>query len=215
MSFQLARLLLEAPRVEEWVVRDHRDVAARQLLQGHTTLEEELRRLFRRTLTRNDPRFLPLTLQQVKGLRRTAIQKWLSNMVRNCPMEVSIVGDEARSVMLELAQRHLGPLRERPRQDHSMAGKRTLKPLVGPEAHSLEVREKKKNARLFLGVALCSLAPGPPASNHAHVCSPAEPEPEAGPSSGRRPCLRCGLFSPCKQGLSPAVLDRDFLFHIA
>ena len=81
----------------------------------------------------DDVRLQPLTPAELDRLTVEAAQAWLEKLVRESPIEVTIVGDLPQERALELATRYLGSLPARARvSPESFLALRTLKRPEGP-----------------------------------------------------------------------------------
>lgn len=133
-GFQLAYLLLTEPKVEP-----------ASFTQFQTTVREALQESMKNPLALggrtaaaapypdSDVRTQPVTPEQIDKLTLEAAQVWVERLVKESPIEVTIVGDLPKDRALELVAHYLGALPSRDRvtpQTH--APLRTLSRPAGP-----------------------------------------------------------------------------------
>lgn len=115
-GMQLAHLLLTQPKVESATFTQARTVT-RELIEESlkNPMMLGMRTAMAAPYPDDVPRTQPLAVEQVDRMTLEATQAWMDKLVRNSPIEVTIVGDIARERALELAARYLGslPARER------------------------------------------------------------------------------------------------------
>jgi zinc protease len=148
---RLAHQLLTEPNVEEMILTRWQESVIRGISGEQNSMDRAVRDLFRKKLSGYDPRFDPLTVEQAAVIDREQAQAWLMRLVRRAPVEISIVGDEKRSTALELAEQYLGTLGSRPRQDPDLEKRCRLRPMIGPQVHTLIVSSESSMARTFMG----------------------------------------------------------------
>lgn len=152
-GFQLAYLLLTEPKIEESA-----------FTQFQVNTRESLQEAFRSPMAvgqrtsamapypDDDPRFQPLTVEQVDALSLPAAQAWLEKLLKDSPIEVSIIGDLSREKALDLACRYLGALPARERVAAGMfAERRTLKRPPGPRVFERQVESPTQQAYVLCG----------------------------------------------------------------
>ncbi|WP_170937083.1 MULTISPECIES: M16 family metallopeptidase [Rhodomicrobium] len=117
-GFQLAYLRLTDPRIEETaftrLVSGWREKTGEDMLSPTRNAEEVVREA---SYPQSDTRGKPFTVEDVDRLTLAASQAWLEKLIRESPIEVTIVGDISRKRAMDLAAKYLGslPARERVR----------------------------------------------------------------------------------------------------
>jgi zinc protease len=152
-GFQLAYLLLTEPKIEAPSFADFQ-TTTRQ------ALEESLKNpmaLGGRTVTAltypaGDARLQPTTEAQIDRLTLDAAQKWLEKLLKESPIEVTIVGDIQQEKILDLCARYLGalPSRERVRPDLFASIRRVARPAGERVAHEV-IDTPTKQAFVYSG----------------------------------------------------------------
>jgi len=156
---RLAHHLLTDPHVEEKILARWQEIVMRKISGEQNSMDRAMRDLFRKTISCHDPRFDPLTIEQVAAIDREQAQAWLIRLVRHAPVEISIVGDLKRSTALELAEQYLGTLGSRPRRVPDLEKRCGLRPMIGPRVHTLILSGmasgmasgESATARIFMG----------------------------------------------------------------
>lgn len=133
-GFQLAHLLLTQPKIE-----------SAAFTQMQTTIREMLQESLKNPMAlgmrtagaapypADVARTQPTTIEQIDKLTVEAAQSWLEKLIRNSPIEVTIVGDLPRERALELTARYVGSLPPRDKiGTESFAELRRLKRPDGP-----------------------------------------------------------------------------------
>jgi zinc protease len=152
-GFQLAYLLLTEPKIEAPSFADFQT----RTRQG---LEESLKNpmaLGGRTVTSltypaSDARLQPTTTAQIDRLTLDAAQKRLEKLVKESPIEVTIVGDVAQEKILDLCAKYLGalPARERVRPDLFAKIRKVERPAGERVAHDV-IDTPTKQAFVYSG----------------------------------------------------------------
>ncbi|QOI99833.1 MAG: insulinase family protein [Phycisphaeraceae bacterium] len=114
-AFQVAYLLLTDPKIEPAAFDRWRT----SQLQSIEALKFSPRGALTRTMASSlfppqEPRVKPLTEENVAALSTELAQAWFVRLVKESPIEVSIVGDLPWERALDLASRYLGSLPARP-----------------------------------------------------------------------------------------------------
>ena len=156
---RLAHHLLTDPHVEEKILTRWQEIVMRKISGEQHSMDRAMRDLFRKTISGYDPRFDPLTVERAAAIDREQAQAWLMGLVRHSPVEISIVGDEKRSTVLELAEQTLGTLGSRPRRVPDPEKRCGLRPMIGPRVHTRIVSGiipgmasgESATARIFMG----------------------------------------------------------------
>jgi zinc protease len=100
----------------------------------------------------DDARLRPVTAEEIDRLTVEDAQAWIEKLVRESPIEVSIVGDLPRERAVELVARYLGslPARERASRD-SLGALRTVKRAEGPRRVERTIETPTEQAFVFSG----------------------------------------------------------------
>ncbi|MCG3125754.1 MAG: hypothetical protein CHACPFDD_00581 [Phycisphaerae bacterium] len=133
-GFQLAHLLLTQPRIEP-AAFTQMQTTVREMLQESlkNPMALGMRTAGAAPYPADVARTQPTTVEQIDKLTVEAAQSWLDKLIRNSPIEVSIVGDLPRERALELTARYVGSLPPRDKiGTESFAELRRLKRPEGP-----------------------------------------------------------------------------------
>lgn len=152
-GLQVAHLLLtdaklEGPAFEHWMQ------AAAQSIEGRKTQPQ---RLFREILQqewypKDDPRHALLEQSDLDHLTLEGAQAWLSGVLSDGPIEVSVVGDIDRARATELVATYLGSLAPRERITPStFSGLRAITPRKGPVTVDRTITSLAPTAFVFGG----------------------------------------------------------------
>ncbi len=140
-GMQLAYLLLTDPLIEEaalsqWQEQERQAIEARKLQPGGVVAEA-----FTAMISPpGEVRLLPMELQEMDRITREKAQAWLERIIREAPIEVSVVGDLPWEQARDLVCRYLGSLPPRERiSSQTNAALRRLDRPVGPLVESLEI----------------------------------------------------------------------------
>lgn len=152
-GFQLAYLLLTEPKIEAPAFDDHKTTSKQFLeesLKNPTALGG--RTVTSLTYPAGDARLQPITAAEIDRLTLDAAQKRLEKLIKESPIEVTIVGDVAQEKILELCAKYLGalPARERVRSDAYAANRKVARPAVDRTAR-LEIETPTKQAYVHVG----------------------------------------------------------------
>jgi len=152
-GLQLAHLLLTQPRVEASAFTQFQTTMRQMLpeaLKNPTSLGT--RTALAAPYPDDDVRLQPLTPEQVDKLTLEASQAWIERLVKESPIEVTIVGDLPRERALELVARYLGSLPARPRvSPETYAALRALKRPAGPRVFAKEIDTPTAQAFVYSG----------------------------------------------------------------
>lgn len=152
-GFQLAYLLLTEPRIE---------APAFERFQTNTQqrLQEMLKTpqgLFAQTMMsaaypENEPRAKMVTPEQIASITLPAAQAWLETLIKESPIEVTIVGDITKERALDLAAKYLAALPPRERvSTETYAALRTLKRPTGPRVFEKTLATETPQAQVLSG----------------------------------------------------------------
>jgi zinc protease len=146
-GLQLAYLLLTDPKIEDaaftqWHTRQ---------LQAIEQQDKDPRGFFSKLLYNtvypaDAAKVQPTTKEQVEKITIAQAQAWITRLVAECPIEVSIVGDIQREKAMELVAKYIGSIKTRERISSSLYAKeRTLK---RPEGARIGEREMETQTPL-------------------------------------------------------------------
>lgn len=117
-GFQLAYLLLTEPKIESAAFDQFLTSTRERIEESNTNPTAVGGRLASSILyPESDARHRPLEAKDLEHLTLDAAQSWLDKLLRESPVEVTIVGDISRDQAVELAAKYLGALPKRPRVD--------------------------------------------------------------------------------------------------
>ncbi|MCC6738634.1 MAG: insulinase family protein [Planctomycetia bacterium] len=152
-GLQLAHLLLTQPRVEAAGFEQFRETM-RQIFAETEKSPTQLGARLAGALPfpEDEPRTRPLAAADLDRITLAAAQAWLERLVKESPVEVSIVGDVPKDRALELAARYLGSIPSRERiAPTSLASVRTIKRPAGPRRIDREIDTPTPQAFVFSG----------------------------------------------------------------
>lgn len=116
MGFQLAYLLLTEPKIEQQAF-DQWKTRQREMLgeEGRSPQAVGMRAVAAATYPENEPRTKQPTIANIEKLTIEAAQAWLERLIKDSPIEITIVGDLPREKAMELTAKYFGalPARER------------------------------------------------------------------------------------------------------
>ena len=108
-GMQLAYLLLTQPVIEEPAFEQWQRSQLQQISRRKVAPMGVLRETVRETLySEHEPQRLLLEADDIRSTSREEAQKWLSQIIRDAPIEVAIVGDIDEETALNLARTYLG-----------------------------------------------------------------------------------------------------------
>lgn len=115
-GFQLAYLLLTEPKIESASFTQMQTMAGNALKESmKNPLAFGVRTAASVIYPENEARLRPSTSGQIEALKIDAAQAWLDRMIKESPVEVTIVGDIPRDRVLALTAKYLGSLATRER----------------------------------------------------------------------------------------------------
>ena len=152
-GFQLAYLLLTEPRIEPPSFSDYQ-TTTKQFLEEALKNPSALggRLVASVTYPASDARLQPLSAEQIDRLTLDAAQAWLEKLLRESPIEVSIVGDIPQEKILDLCSKYLGalPARARVKPDFAAAQRKVERP-KGERTASRVIETPTKQAYVYSG----------------------------------------------------------------
>ncbi|MFI4898561.1 MAG: M16 family metallopeptidase [Phycisphaerales bacterium JB059] len=152
-GLQLAHLLLTRPRIESAAFDQWKQERVLQIQQNAKTPNGQvMEAMADALLPEGETRRRPLTEEQVGAITLDQAQAWLDRVIREAPIEVSVVGDLDRRTALELTARYLGSLSERERISESVLdGYREIGRQEGPRVVIREVETQTPVAIALAG----------------------------------------------------------------
>lgn len=152
-GFQLAYLLFTQPRIEETAFAQFQATTKQMIEESMKTPAGLGARMAASLLFPDDePRTKSVTVEQIDRLTLAAAQAWLEKVIKECPLEIAIVGDLPKARALELAAHYLGALPSRPRiGPETFRAIRTLKRPAGPRTFEQEIETPTKQAFVMSG----------------------------------------------------------------
>ncbi|MCA9285760.1 MAG: insulinase family protein [Phycisphaerales bacterium] len=152
-GFQLAYLLLTEPLIES-AGFDQYLTSTREALAESVKSPMSLgaRCVAEAMYPPDEPRTRPLEIAELDRIELGQAQAWLDRLVRESPIEVSIVGDIDRDQALDLVARYLGALPTRPRIDPTTyESLRHLQRPDGPRVVQRTLETPTEQAFVFVG----------------------------------------------------------------
>jgi zinc protease len=152
-GFQLAYLLLTEPKIEQ-ISYDQYITNTRQRLQEEGTNPNQVaaRLIAQAPFADNDILHHPPTIDNIDKITLGAAQARLDKLVRESPIEVTIVGDLSKDRALELVKRYVGSLPTRARITPNLyADARKVARPKGPRSFEKTVDSPTKAATVYSG----------------------------------------------------------------
>lgn len=155
-GFQLAYLMLTEPKIEEAAFNQYK-TTAKEFLQEMLTnpMMLGMRLAGAAPYPEHEPRMQPMTLEQIDRITLDGAQAWLEQLIRESPIEVTIVGDLPRERAMELTAKYIGALPPRERiAPTSFADRRKIeRPSFPPGGRVIEktVETPTKQAFVYSG----------------------------------------------------------------
>jgi zinc protease len=116
-GFQLAYLLLTEPKIEAGAFEQFQTMS-KQMLQesAKNPMMYGMRLVAQAPYPESEVRVRTMTMEQVDALSMPAAQAWIEKLIKESPIEVTIVGDIAQKDALDLAAKYIGalPARDKP-----------------------------------------------------------------------------------------------------
>lgn len=156
-GMQLAHLLLTVPKIEASAFEQFQQ-RTREMLQEalKNPMMAGMRVAQAMPYPENEPRTKPLTVEEVDKLTLPAAQAWLNKLVKESPIEVTIVGDLPKERALKMAEQYLGSLPARAKVDpKAFASLRKLERPAGPRVVSQTVDTPTPQAFVLSGFYGC------------------------------------------------------------
>lgn len=133
-GLQLAYLLLTEPKIEATSF-DQYKTTVKQALQETVKNPSSMgaREAAAAPYPDDEPRTKPITIEQIDRLTVDASQAWLDKLIKESPIEVTVIGDINRDQALDLVAKYIGSLPARERvSPQTYADLRKIKRPAGP-----------------------------------------------------------------------------------
>jgi len=152
-GFQLAYLMLTEPKIEESSFTQWQQQRRESLgEEARDTNQAGMRAVAALTYPDSEPRTKPPTPEQIAKLTLAGSQAWLEKLLKESPIEITIVGDVPREKAMELTTKYLGSLPTRERVNPKLfADLRKLKRPVGPRTVEKIVDTNTDKAFVYSG----------------------------------------------------------------
>lgn len=112
-GLQLAHALLTDGKLEQAGVDDWKKAQLQAIAQKARQPAGQLQKALARTVYGDDPRFRPLTLENVKALQRDAAETWLKRIAGAAAVEITVIGDMKLEEATKLVAKYVGSLPKR------------------------------------------------------------------------------------------------------
>ncbi len=152
-GFQLAYLLLTEPKIEQTAFDRYKANAKLRMQE----MLKSPQGVFMQTMRSapypdGEPRAAMVTPEQLDKITLPAAQAWLEKLIKESPMEVTIVGDISKDKAMELVAKYVGALPNRDRvSTDTYKNLRTLKRPAGPRVFEKTVETDTAQAQVFSG----------------------------------------------------------------
>ena len=114
-GFQLAFLLLTEPKIERPSFTQFQIMTSQMLQESFRNPMMVGMRTTQAALYPDDEvRVHPITVEQLEKLSVDGAQAWLEKLIKESPIEVTIVGDVPREKVMDLVAKYIGALPSRP-----------------------------------------------------------------------------------------------------
>lgn len=117
-GLRLAYILLLDAKIEASVFNLVKQQLSQSLMQYKSSVDMQLMDNLNKSLTGNDPRFSLLTAKQLENLKIEDAQIWLERILKNAPIEASVVGDIQEKEATGLINKYFGSLPKRSKYEH-------------------------------------------------------------------------------------------------
>ena len=149
-GLRLAHILIRDAKIEPAVF----NLVQQQLIQSldkyKSSVDMQLMDNLNKALTNNDPRFSMTSQDQLKAMKIEAAQAWLDRILKQAPIEGSIVGDISLDEAKPLLNKYLGSLQKRSAFEH-IDKLRELKIVREPVDKELKVETKTPKSLVLVG----------------------------------------------------------------
>jgi zinc protease len=152
-GFQLAYMLLTEPKIEQTAF-DQFKTRQREALaeEGRSPQAVGMRAVAAATYPETEARTKRPTVENIERLTITAAQEWLEKLIKESPIEVTIVGDVPREKAMELVSKYIGALSAREKvSPKTYAGLRQLERAKGGKVVEKTVDTQTDQAFVYSG----------------------------------------------------------------
>ena len=142
-GLRLAYILILDAKIEEAVFNLVKQQLSQSLMQYKSSVDMQLMDNLNQSLTGRDPRFTMLSPKQLNSIKIQDTQIWLERILKNAPIEASIVGDIKLDDATNLINKYFGSLPKRSDFSHLKA----LRELKVKEPVDLEIKVDTKTPK--------------------------------------------------------------------
>lgn len=152
-AFQLLHLaiidpVIEAAALDDWRQRETARAIRRSMQPGGLVETALVSTIY----PENEVRVRPLTPDLISDITVEEAQPWLRALLARAPLELSIVGDVARSDAADLASRYIGSLPARPMIDQkTLADRRVVQRAAPPYQRTIHTTTQSDQAVVAVG----------------------------------------------------------------
>lgn len=154
-GLQLAHAILTDGLIEESVFNNWRQRTRQGLERAQTQPEYHAFKAAAELTSGNDPRVVPMSIEQLDVITRSAAQEWLTRLCRTAPIEVAVVGDIQLDDAMGLIAKYVGSLPARSRSADGLDALRDLKRPPGPWEKRVTVDTMTPRAMVLTGFPIC------------------------------------------------------------
>ncbi len=153
LGFQLAYLLLTEPKIEQTAFDQFKTRQKESLAEdGRSPQAVGMRAVAAATYPDSEPRTKRPTPANIEKLTIEAAQAWLEKLIKESPIEITIVGDLPREMAMELTAKYLGALPARERvSSKTYAGLRKIERPKGARTVEKLVDTQTDQAMVYSG----------------------------------------------------------------
>lgn len=154
-GLKLAYAVLTDGMIEESVFTNWQQMMRQRLRMMEPRPEYHAFKAVTEMISGNDPRVVPMSIEQLDALSRSAAQEWMKRLCDTAPIEVAVVGDIKLEDATNLIARYVGSLPQRPRSADRLDPLRTLKRGPGPWERHVNVETMTPRAMVLTGFPTC------------------------------------------------------------
>ena len=149
-GLKLAYILLLDAKIENAVFNLVKQQLSQSLMQYKSSVDMQLMNNLNQSLTGNDPRFSMLDAKHLEKLKIEDAQIWLERILKNAPIEASVVGDIQEKDATELINKYFGSLPKRSKFEH-LAALRNIAVKKEPVDMEIKVDTKTPKSLVLVG----------------------------------------------------------------
>ena len=154
-GLQLMYALLTDAKMEPSAVTDWKKNELQMIAKLQRDPRGQLRKAIDATLLGGDPRFAPLTVDDVNKLKGEQAEAWYMRIANNAAIEVTVVGDISLPDATKLIAQYVGSLPKRQLGFDALDGLRTIKRGPGPYEASVTFDSVTPQAVAMAGFVDC------------------------------------------------------------